>query len=222
MPRSILTDDYVRTQCRRSKTDPIEVRKQFISGKMSQSKYDQRMVKSMKKRFPQLYHRVMNPALEHGIPSRRTGELDDRYEYLDAEGMYEDLFEDAMSVSSIDGTVFEDAMSVYSDDGTEFFDVEDIEIEEDKFYDTTEAPGRRRTYKEMDQYDRAEYFDSTSGIGSAEDEAYQSNLGTLPKRGRTTPLRYGYDEHITERRREINRRRFDLAPSPARRNTGPT
>lgn len=255
MSRSILTDDYVRSRCRRSKNDPIEMRKQFISGKMTEKKYMKRMDSNIKKRFPQLYHRVLNPALEHGIPLRRTGRNDDRYEYLDADDMYEDLFEDAQSMYS--SSDFEDAQSMYSD-VTDFFDVEDEDIDpfpflpeptvtyddkdDDMFYDTTEAPGRRRTYAEIDRYDRVEYFDSSSGIGSAEDTAYQIGQGTLPKRQRNKPLRYGYDDHIQTRKVElnrqrfgivvpttprpdqrqsiINRRRFDLTP-PARRNTGP-
>jgi hypothetical protein len=200
---------------------------------MTEKKYMKRMDSNIKKRFPTLYHRVMNPALEHGIPFRRTGEIDDRYEYLDADEMYEDLFEDASSMYS--EADFEDAMSMYSDE-TEFFDVEEVEIEEDKFYDTTEAPGRRqrRTYAQIDRSDRVEYFDSGSGIGSAQDEAYQIGQGTLPTRQRSTPSRYGRDEFVetrtpatpttprpNQRQSNINRRRFDLTP-PTRRNTGPT
>jgi hypothetical protein len=215
---------------------------------MTEKKYMKRMDSNIKKRFPTLYHRVLNPALEHGIPFRRTGEIDDALEYLDANSMYEDLFEDAMSMYSSDD--FEDAMSMYSD-GTDFFDVEedidpypflpeptvtydDKDEDEDEFYDTIEAPIRRqrRTYAEIDRYDRMEYFDTGSGIGSSQDEAYQIGQGSLPPRQRSTPSRYVPDEtrqpatpttpRPNQRQSNINRRRFDLTPSPTRRNTGPT
>jgi len=253
MSRAILTDDYVRSRCRRSKNDPIEMRKLFISGKMTEKKYMKRMDSNIKKRFPQLYNKVINPALEHGIPLRRTGEIDDALEYLDANSpmalsMYEDLFEDASSMYS--EANFEDAMSMYSDE-TEFFDVEeDIDPfpflpeptvryddkDEDEFYDTTEAPGRRqrRTYAQIDRSDRVEYFDSGSGIGSAQDTAYQIGQGSLPPRQRSTPSRYGRDEFVethtpatpttprpNQRQSNINRRRFDLTP-PVRRIFAPT